>query len=195
MVITPKPLDLSVNEKLRVEAEKKKKWSLKVRARKAKKELQPVFISSANPKSKNKLKKQLDRLRKRNAENPSVDRERIILKLVKQLGHSEPAIEMKVAAQKAVIQARREKKRHVFDDSFYDSQAWQQLRYRAIKTYGRVCMACRRSDGQMHVDHIKPKSRFPDLALSFDNLQILCRDCNLGKGNSDCIDWRSDDTN
>lgn len=31
---------------------------------------------------------------------------------------------------------------------------------------------------------------FPDLALSMDNLQVLCGDCNHGKGNWDVTDWR-----
>lgn len=42
----------------------------------------------------------------------------------------------------------------------------------------------------MHVDHIKPRSKYPELELEFTNLQILCADCNLGKRNHDSIDWR-----
>jgi 5-methylcytosine-specific restriction endonuclease McrA len=42
----------------------------------------------------------------------------------------------------------------------------------------------------MHIDHIKPKSKFPDLALTEENLQILCRDCNLGKSNRFNTDFR-----
>ena len=34
----------------------------------------------------------------------------------------------------------------------------------------------------LHVDHIKPRSKFPELELSLDNTQVLCADCNLGKG-------------
>jgi hypothetical protein len=29
-----------------------------------------------------------------------------------------------------------------------------------------------------------------DLALKIDNLQVLCADCNCGKGNCDSTDWR-----
>ncbi|MFK8185415.1 MAG: HNH endonuclease [Phormidesmis sp.] len=36
-----------------------------------------------------------------------------------------------------------------------------------------------------HIDHIKPISRYPNLALDPDNLQILCADCNLTKGCKD----------
>ena len=42
----------------------------------------------------------------------------------------------------------------------------------------------------LNVDHIKPRFLFPDLALRLDNLQVLCGDCNEGKGNWDMTDWR-----
>ena len=32
---------------------------------------------------------------------------------------------------------------------------------------------------------------FPQLALDVDNLQILCHECNHGKGNWDMTDWRT----
>jgi 5-methylcytosine-specific restriction endonuclease McrA len=34
-----------------------------------------------------------------------------------------------------------------------------------------------------NVDHIKPRRRYPELALEFSNLQILCNRCNKQKGN------------
>jgi 5-methylcytosine-specific restriction endonuclease McrA len=42
----------------------------------------------------------------------------------------------------------------------------------------------------IHVDHIIPRSKAPALALVVDNLQPLCEDCNMGKGNRDSIRWR-----
>lgn len=42
----------------------------------------------------------------------------------------------------------------------------------------------------MQVDHIKPKSRFPHLAMTFNNLQVLCRTCNILKSNNECTDYR-----
>ncbi len=42
----------------------------------------------------------------------------------------------------------------------------------------------------MHVDHIKPRRKYPELALSRSNLQVLCNLCNHGKGNWDETDWR-----
>ena len=73
---------------------------------------------------------------------------------------------------------------------FYETREWQELRYKVIKNYERKCMVCFRTNLELHVDHIKPISLNPELALEFSNLQVLCRDCNLGKGNSDSIDWR-----
>lgn len=73
---------------------------------------------------------------------------------------------------------------------FYSSDSWLDLRYRALKTQGRKCIFCGSLDGPFHVDHIKPRSKYPHLELIESNLQILCKSCNLGKGNKDEIDWR-----
>lgn len=81
-------------------------------------------------------------------------------------------------------------KRVVLDTTFYLTKEWQQLRYLTLGKYDRKCMVCFRTNLELHVDHIKPISKFPELALDPNNLQVLCRDCNLGKGNKDCIDWR-----
>lgn len=67
--------------------------------------------------------------------------------------------------------------------SFYDSREWKQLRFRVLIHYQRKCMACNATNKVLHVDHIKPISKFPELKLQFENLQILCEDCNLGKSN------------
>lgn len=73
---------------------------------------------------------------------------------------------------------------------FYEAREWRELRYAVLKKYDRKCMVCFRTNIELHVDHIEPLSKRPDLALHPDNLQVLCRDCNLGKGNKDSIDWR-----
>ena len=74
---------------------------------------------------------------------------------------------------------------------FYDSREWRALRYRVFARDGRVCAVCGRKNIELHVDHIKPRSLFPDLELEINNLQILCKDCNLGKSNLDQTDWRT----
>jgi len=73
---------------------------------------------------------------------------------------------------------------------FYDSSEWRRLRYKVIRKYEGRCMACKRDDQPLHVDHIKPRSKYPELMLVESNLQILCEDCNLGKSNIDETDWR-----
>lgn len=41
----------------------------------------------------------------------------------------------------------------------------------------------------MHVDHIRPRSKFPELALALDNLQVLRSLCNEAKSNLDMTEW------
>lgn len=77
--------------------------------------------------------------------------------------------------------------------NFYESMGWRAVRYKALVLHGGRCQCCGagREQGKiMHVDHIKPKSLYPELALVLDNLQVLCEDCNLGKSNRDETDWR-----
>lgn len=77
---------------------------------------------------------------------------------------------------------------------FYASREWREIRYKALKRDGRRCVCCGATpeDGmKMHVDHIKPRSKYPELELELSNLQILCEDCNLGKSNKDETDWRA----
>lgn len=69
---------------------------------------------------------------------------------------------------------------------FYSSRAWKILRYQAFEKHGNKCQCCGTSPSLgavLHVDHIKPKSTHPHLALDLNNLQILCSDCNIGKIN------------
>lgn len=70
-------------------------------------------------------------------------------------------------------------------EGFYQSDAWFELRQRALDTYGAICMNCGDTPANgaiIQVDHIKAKSRHPALALVFENMQVLCRPCNMGKG-------------
>lgn len=81
-----------------------------------------------------------------------------------------------------------------YGDDFYNSRQWRELRYLALRCADGACQCCgaRASSGvQIHVDHIKPRSRYPELQLCLDNLQVLCADCNIGKGAWDDTDWRS----
>jgi 5-methylcytosine-specific restriction endonuclease McrA len=84
-------------------------------------------------------------------------------------------------------------------EAFYKSWEWRKLRMQVIKLQGRVCQCCgaHPSDRDMAgkpvkivVDHIKPISKCWGLRLKRDNLQVLCDECNQGKGNWDETDFR-----
>lgn len=77
-------------------------------------------------------------------------------------------------------------------DPFYDSNEWIALRHDVLKRDGRTCVLCGVTGPgvELHVDHIKPRSKYPMLALDPNNLQVLCKHCNLGKSNRDDTDWR-----
>ena len=78
-------------------------------------------------------------------------------------------------------------------EQFYDSREWKELRYLALRNTEGRCECCGGSakDGiHLHVDHIQPRAARPDLSLALDNLQVLCSDCNIGKGAWDDTDWR-----
>lgn len=69
---------------------------------------------------------------------------------------------------------------------FYQSSKWKSARINKLAEHGS-CRACGASpiDGVvLHVDHILPRSIYPEYALSQTNLQVLCAECNIGKGNT-----------
>jgi 5-methylcytosine-specific restriction endonuclease McrA len=75
---------------------------------------------------------------------------------------------------------------------FYKTPEWRALRYKFIKRHGAKCMACGatpQEGAQIEVDHIRPRSLFPERALDINNLQILCKVCHDGKA-LQFDDWR-----
>ena len=77
--------------------------------------------------------------------------------------------------------------------NFYESREWRELRYTALVKNNGKCECCgsgKHNGKVLHVDHILPRSLFPDRELDGANLQVLCEDCNLGKSNKDVTDWR-----
>lgn len=95
------------------------------------------------------------------------------------------------------LRATQKRKRQAVDVNsaeFLQSYEWRRVRYQALQKHGGACQCCGRGakDGlRLHVDHIKPRRKFPELALDVNNLQVLCEECNHGKGNWDMTDWRS----
>ncbi len=89
--------------------------------------------------------------------------------------------------------ARKRKLLRATSNGFLASYEWRKLRMVVLKKCGARCGCCGASprDGRvMHVDHIKPRRKYPELALVESNLQVLCDVCNHGKGNWDETDWR-----
>lgn len=83
--------------------------------------------------------------------------------------------------------------RRIEYQAFFESEPWLRLRYDTLRRFEGVChcCGCRPSRGNpIQVDHIKPRSKYPKLALDPNNVQILCRQCNIGKGSHDETDWR-----
>ncbi len=84
-------------------------------------------------------------------------------------------------------------------EQFYLSWEWRELRMTVLKKHGARCQCCGASRAHVTaagspvricVDHIQPLSKRWDLRLDPDNLQVLCDECNQGKGAWDTTDWR-----
>jgi predicted restriction endonuclease len=102
----------------------------------------------------------------------------------------------KIAQGKEAKAKPSKKAQSAKSDGFYSNWKWKKARYEAIKKYEQRCMCCGwqvgdTPHGYLVVDHIKPRSKYPNLELDVNNLQVLCNDCNMGKSNDSCDDWRS----
>lgn len=85
-------------------------------------------------------------------------------------------------------------------EDFYKSWEWRRLRMQVLKLQGRTCQCCGATPSskdmsggnvKIVVDHIRPISRFWNLRLQRTNLQVLCDECNQGKGSWDESDYRT----
>jgi len=96
------------------------------------------------------------------------------------------------ANKKALKKALSDKRLENNKTDFYTSKEWRRLRYRVLIDNGRMCQCCgaRPPKAVLHVDHIKPRSIYPELELDYNNLQVLCEECNIGKSNLDKTDLR-----
>ncbi|MBU2979710.1 HNH endonuclease [Alteromonas sp. C1M14] len=76
------------------------------------------------------------------------------------------------------------------ETSFYQTRAWRTLRLTVLRESDGLCTYCGsgiQHGSVMHVDHIKPRSKYPHLALDISNLQVLCEDCNFGKMDNESL--------
>lgn len=97
-----------------------------------------------------------------------------------------------ISAKRMQRQATMQLRNLMNDSCFYSSSEWRAVRYEALKKSNRRCAVCNLGPPRvtLHVDHIIPISKDPSRKLDITNLQVLCADCNLGKGNRDSINWR-----
>ncbi len=118
-----------------------------------------------------------------------MDKHQAIIWVVQQLraaGEKSP-LPIKIPRQKSDKAGLEQKLK-----DFYWSFEWRKLRYTALKQRGARCECCGNSaqtGAVINVDHIKPIRYFWELRLDLSNLQILCNDCNHGKGSWDTTDW------
>lgn len=107
-----------------------------------------------------------------------------------------PAVKIKSKnnKNKGKNKAKRNKVSAEDDKKFYRSKEWRELRVRVLEKYECKCMMCGESPKVhsivIHCDHIKPRSKYRELSLDFNNLQLLCEACKLGKSNKYETDWR-----
>lgn len=98
-------------------------------------------------------------------------------------------------AHLAAAKRRLKERKDYLAKHFLTSDSWQELRFRFLKVTPQVCVLCGAKgplmggNAELHVDHIKPRSIYPELSLEFSNLQMLCKPCNFGKGNLDDTDF------
>ena len=105
----------------------------------------------------------------------------------------QPSVELRVRNSNLVPKNTNVYNGDVTSVAFLQSYEWRKLRMEALKLHGACCQCCgaSKADGaKIHVDHIKPRKYFPELALEIDNLQVLCHECNHGKGNWDMTSWK-----
>lgn len=88
--------------------------------------------------------------------------------------------------QKTVARKKeRRTERFAQSDAFLTSYEWRKVRLDALTLHGRACQCCGAKPPHvvLNVDHVLPRKTHPHLALILSNLQVLCGECNHGKGN------------
>jgi 5-methylcytosine-specific restriction endonuclease McrA len=140
------------------------------------------------PRKVHKLEREVMRLQERQGKNEVGLQEKIdSLKHYLAQQYAKFGVSAKDAAYSGLIKAQGS------IEDFYSTRGWLALRYKALSKNDGRCELCGRSkhDGViLHVDHIKPRSKHPELAMRLSKLQILCNECNIGKGNRCDKDWR-----
>lgn len=97
-------------------------------------------------------------------------------------------------ASEVQLESRRSVPRSIEEGhAFYRTPEWKRARIDALIRLGRRCGCCGatpETGAVLNVDHIRPLRFYWNLRLDPDNLQVLCSDCNEGKGNRLEVDFR-----
>ncbi|MFG1414035.1 HNH endonuclease signature motif containing protein [Xanthobacter sp. VTT E-85241] len=74
-------------------------------------------------------------------------------------------------------------------ERFYTTKEWLQLRVEVIRNAKSRCGMCGASAKQvrLHVDHIKSRVAYPELAFAIKNLRVLCEACHRGRHLADAV--------
>lgn len=80
---------------------------------------------------------------------------------------------------KTLPSIRKRKSKKIPTTKYYSKEEWISLRQQVFERDGRLCYKCNCIATQ--VDHVLPKSKFPELAKSLDNLRPICWPCNSRK--------------
>lgn len=70
-------------------------------------------------------------------------------------------------------------------------ERWSLLKKHLYKIYPYKCMKCKKTNCEIHADHVLPKSKHSNCKYKLDNLQVLCKNCNYEKSNKNKIDYRT----
>lgn len=143
-------------------------------------------VSKSQARKANKIIRTLERKKRKQEARDFVQK-------AQEVGYQQARTEWEAAGKSRGRAGRPKYDGGVMSDAFLSSYEWRKIRMVALKKYGTKCQCCGATpaDGAvMNVDHIKPRRIFPDLALDVNNLQVLCHECNHGKGNWDMTDWR-----
>jgi 5-methylcytosine-specific restriction endonuclease McrA len=91
-----------------------------------------------------------------------------------------------------VRRVARDEREWVNATLFLASNVWTRLRYDILEAKDHFCKSCGgdgTKGGGLNVDHKRNRRDYPQLALLWGNLQLLCGACNKGKGNRYNTDW------
>lgn len=70
-------------------------------------------------------------------------------------------------------------------ESFYDHYRQDDVKKRLMQMYKELCCYCEGRIGVVefgHIEHRKPKRKFPEECYNWDNLHLACTRCNTKKG-------------